>query len=130
MENKKSAKPLKFLIAEDEGDICLLLNIMLKKDDIDIEHVNTLAKASSFLNNEHADVVILDNRMPDGLGIDYLTELKKNHPETKVIMMTANTTDEDKNKAMANGADIFLSKPFTKDQIKMALNKLVQYDMA
>ncbi len=125
-----SKKNIKILIAEDEGDISLLLNIMLKKDDINIEHVNTLAKVTLFLRSQVADVVILDNRMPDGMGIDYLTELKNNYPETKVIMMTASTTEEDKEKAIANGADIFLSKPFTKDEIKMALNKLVQYDMA
>ena len=49
MDNKTTeTKNMNILIIEDEGDISLILNLMLKKGDIEIEHVTTLAKAGAF----------------------------------------------------------------------------------
>lgn len=123
-------KGIKILIIEDEGDICFLLNIMLKKDDVDIEHVNTLAQATVFLSEETPDAVILDNRMPDGLGMDYIKEIKEKYPSVKILMITGNTASSDKEKALKNGADLFLAKPFTKEQMQTSLNSLLNYNFA
>ncbi len=117
-------KNLNILIVEDEGDICLILNLMLKKDDIEIEHVNTLAKADQFLKEQTPQVVILDNQLPDGLGIDHIKKIKSDYPAIKIIMITGNTEDADRDIALQNGADIFLAKPFTKEQIQSSLASL------
>lgn len=118
------SKTVNILIVEDEGDICLILNLMLKKDDIEIEHVNTLAKADIFLKEQTPQIVILDNQLPDGLGIDHINKIKTEYPAIKIIMITGNAADTDKETALQNGADIFLAKPFTKEQIQSALNSL------
>lgn len=123
-------KGIKILIIEDEGDICFLLNIMLKKDDVDIEHVNTLAQAGVFLSEETPDAVILDNRMPDGLGMDYIKEIKEKYPSVKILMITGNTSSSDKEKALSNGADLFLGKPFTKDEMRTSLEGLLNFSFA
>jgi two-component system OmpR family response regulator len=121
-------KGIKILIIEDEGDICFLLNIMLKKDDVEISHANTLAQASVFLNEEIPDAVILDNRMPDGLGMDYIREIKEKYPSVKILMITGNTSSADEEKALSNGADLFLGKPFTKKQMQTSLEGLLNYN--
>ncbi len=118
------SKTVNILIVEDEGDICLILNLMLKKDDVEIEHVNTLAKADIFLKEQTPQIIIIDNQLPDGLGIEHIKNIKSNYPSIKIIMITGNTEGADKETALANGADIFLAKPFTKEQIQTALASL------
>ena len=130
MKPTAANKEIKIFIIEDEGDICFLLNIMLKKDDVEITHANTLAQASVLLSEEQPDVVILDNRMPDGLGMDYIKEIKAKYPSVKILMITGNTSSADEEKALSNGADLFLGKPFTKNQMQTSLEGLLNYNFA
>ena len=120
-------KTMNILIIEDEGDISLILNLMLKKDDIEIDHVTTLANAGTFLKKQKTDIVIMDNQLPDGLGMDYIATIKADYPGTKIIMITGNTNITDKETALQNGAEVFLPKPFTKDQIIKALESIANY---
>ena len=122
-----NTKTMNILIIEDEGDISLILNLMLKKDDIEIDHVTTLANAGTFLKKQKTDIVIMDNQLPDGLGMNYIATIKADYPGTKIIMITGNTNITDKETALQNGADVFLPKPFTKDQIIKALESIANY---
>ena len=125
MDNKTTeTKNMNILIIEDEGDISLILNLMLKKGDVEIEHVTTLAKADEFLKEQKTDIVIIDNQLPDGLGMDYIKTIKDDYPTLKIIMITGNTEITDKETALQNGADVFLAKPFTKEQIQAAIESV------
>ena len=125
MDNKTTeTKNMNILIIEDEGDISLILNLMLKKGDVEIEHVTTLAKADEFLKEQKTDIVIIDNQLPDGLGMDYIKTIKDDYPTLKIIMITGNTDITDRETALQNGADIFLAKPFTKEQIQAAIESV------
>lgn len=118
------ASPKKVLIVEDEGDLCLLLNILLEGKDMEVEHVQSLAKAEEYLLQEEPALVLLDNRLPDGFGIDFISFIKKQHPSTKVIMITgvdAAASDV----AIENGADIFLKKPFTKAELYKSVSDVL-----
>jgi len=128
MDNKTfNSQKMNILIIEDEGDISLILNLMLKKEDIEIEHVTTLANAATFLKEQSPDIVIIDNQLPDGLGLEYIKEIKNSYPLIKIIMITGNTDTTDKATALQNGADIFLAKPFTKEQIQKSLENIAGY---
>ena len=114
----------KVLIIEDEGDMCLLINILLSGRGIEMDHVPTLAAAESYLQQTEPTVVILDNRLPDGLGLDFIPFIKKTYPAVKVIMISGfDKAAEDV--ALENGADIYLGKPFTREQLFAAVEKLV-----
>ena len=131
MDNKTfNSQKMNILIIEDEGDISLILNLMLKKEDIEIEHVTTLANAVTFLKEQSPDIVIIDNQLPDGLGLEYIKEIKSNYPLIKIIMITGNTDTTDKATALQNGADIFLAKPFTKEQIQAAIENVSSLKIA
>jgi len=128
MDNKTfNSQKMNILIIEDEGDISLILNLMLKKEDVEIEHVTTLANAATFLKGQSPDIVIIDNQLPDGLGLEYIKEIKSSYPLIKIIMITGNTDTTDKATALQNGADIFLAKPFTKEQIQKSLENIAGY---
>jgi DNA-binding response OmpR family regulator len=120
----ESTKQKKVLIVEDEGDMCLLINILLSGNDIELDHVQTLGKAEDYLQQTQPSVVILDNKLPDGFGVDMIPFLKKEHPSIKIIMISGfDKAAEDV--ALENGADIYLAKPFTREQLFGAVEKLV-----
>ncbi len=123
-------KDMKILIVEDEGDICFLLNLMLKNDNIDIEHVNTIAQTKIFLKEERPDIVIMDNKLPDGHGMDLIAGIKADLPGTKIIMISGSSGPADKEKALKNGADQFIGKPFSKEQMQKALSELTEYSFS
>lgn len=117
----------KVLIIEDEGDICYLLESVLKPKNLQIEHVNSLSQASIYLKEEVPDLIFLDNHLPDGLGVNFIETIKRDNPSIKIIMITAHDAASDKRKALNKGADIFLSKPFTRNQVYQAVDKLLNY---
>ena len=106
----------KILIIEDEGEMCLVLNILLSEEDFELEHVKSLTAADAYLVENKPSLIILDNKLPDGYGIDYISYLKKKYPSIKIIMITGYDASA-KDVAIENGADIFLEKPFTKQQL-------------
>ena len=70
----------KVLIVEDEGDMCLLLNIILTDEDTQLDHVKSLATAATYLQSHRPDLVLLDNKLPDGFGVDFIKIVKKLSP--------------------------------------------------
>ena len=114
----------KILIIEDEGEMCLVLNILLSKEDIELEHVKNILAAEEYLAEELPSLIILDNKLPDGYGVDYISHLKKRYPSIKIIMITGFDASV-KDVAMENGADLFLEKPFTKQEFLTAIKSLL-----
>ena len=122
LQNQTKVK--KVLIVEDEGDMCLLLNIMLNGEDMELDHVKDLAAATEYLAKEQPTVVILDNKLPDGFGVDFISFIKKNYPHIRIIMISG-FDGSVQDVALDSGADIFLEKPFTKDKLFSSLKELM-----
>jgi DNA-binding NtrC family response regulator len=122
LEGKKTKK---VLIVEDEGDMCLLLNIMLTGKNMELDHVKKLSSAEEYLQNEQPAVVILDNKLPDGFGIDFISHIKTNYPSVRIIMISGYDGSA-KDVALENGADMFLEKPFTKNQLYDAIVEMMK----
>ena len=117
----KTAK--KVLVVEDEGEIGLLLNIILNEKDFELDYVSNLLSADEYLQKEEPSVIILDNKLPDGFGVDFISYIKKKYSDIKIIMISGFASAKDV--ALANGADMFFEKPFSKDELNKSLNKLV-----
>jgi DNA-binding response OmpR family regulator len=125
MPNTLEKQPVKkVLIVEDEGDMCLLLNILLNGKDMELDHVKNLTAAEEYLVKEQPTVIILDNNLPDGFGVDFVSFIKKKYPAIKIIMISGFDTSV-KDVALDNGADVFLEKPFTKDQLYNSIKQLM-----
>jgi len=118
---KKTVK--KVLVIEDEGEIGLLLNIILNENDFELDYVKDLSSADEYLQKEQPSVIILDNKLPDGFGVDFISYIKKKYTAIKIIMISGFSSARDV--ALANGADMFFEKPFSKDELNNSLNKLV-----
>jgi DNA-binding response OmpR family regulator len=124
MPNTTLPKARKVLIIEDEGDMCLLLNILLNGKEMELDHVKNLSDAADYLEKEQPSVVILDNKLPDGLGVDFISYLKQKYPAIKIIMISGFDSSA-KDVAMENGADIYLEKPFSRDQLYLSIKGLM-----
>jgi len=114
----------KVLVVEDEGEMCLLLNLLLDGNEMRLEHVNNLIDADEYLKKEQPSIVILDNKLPDGFGIDFISFIKKNYPSIKIMMISGFDASA-KDVALENGADFFLEKPFTRDQLYKSIRMLL-----
>ena len=121
----EAKKAKKVLIIEDEGDMCLLLNIMLNGKEMELDHVKKLSAAEDYLQKEQPSVVILDHNLPDGFGIDFITHIKAKYPNIRIIMISGYDGSA-KDVALENGADIFLEKPFTKNQLYESIVELMK----
>jgi len=122
-----NTKEKKVLIIEDEGDMCLLLNLILDGEDFELDHVQTLLAADEYLQKESPAIIILDNKLPDGFGIDFITYIKQKYPAIKIIMISGFDAAA-KDVALENGADIYLEKPFTRAQIYQSIETLLKPD--
>ena len=119
-----NTKEKKVLIIEDEGDMCLLLNLILDGEDFELDHVQSLLAADEYLQKESPAIIILDNKLPDGFGIDFITYIKQKYPTIKIIMISGYDAAA-KDVALENGADIYLEKPFTRAQIYQSIETLL-----
>ncbi len=115
----------KILIVDDEDIIRDSLSNFLSDKGYIIKTADTLVRAKTELESESFDLILLDLKLPDGLGTDLLDFLSKEKKKPLVIMMTAYGTIGDAVKAIKKGAFDFIEKPFrTKDIdiiIKLAL---------
>ncbi len=113
------------LIIDDEVDICYLLKSVLRFNNIEADYVTSLAEAQKALQESVSPpFIFLDNHLSDGLGIDYIRQIKEQHPASKIIMITAHDTASDREKAYQEGVDFFIGKPFTKDTILQTIEKI------
>ena len=119
-ENKTAKK---VLVVEDEGEMCLLLNMILNEKDFELDYVSNLSSADEYLQKEEPSVIILDNKLPDGFGVDFISYIKKKYSSIKIIMISGFASAKDV--ALENGADMFFEKPFSKVEFNKSINKLV-----
>lgn len=116
-------KATKVLVVEDEGEMGLLLDIILNEGEFELDYVNNLLSADEYLQKQQPSVIILDNKLPDGFGVDFISYIKKKYPSIKIIMISGFGSARDV--AMENGADMFFEKPFSKNDFYDSINKLV-----
>ncbi len=119
---------VKILIVDDEVDICYFLSRNLAKRDFNVSYVHTLGDAETQLQQEKPAIVLLDNHLPDGFGINYVTKIKSKYPDVKIIMITAHDSPQDRSKAYSNGIDFFLSKPFTITEVNKIIDVLIEQE--
>ena len=103
MEDQRS-----LLIVDDEEDVCLLLKRSFLREFKTVESANLLEEAVQMAERLRPDVLLLDNNLPDGLGLNFVEKFKSINPEMYVILFSAMDLHRE---AIVAGADVFLGKP-------------------
>ena len=100
------------LIVDDEPKICSLLSSFFEAHGFRTRTAHSGAEAIQTLHAEVPDYMILDLRMPGMSGLDVLRLAKKEHPELRVVMVTASDNLEMAKQAVELGASHYVTKPF------------------
>lgn len=116
---------MKILIIEDDPMVAMIHKEYFKRKEIsnDLNHVSTIEEAKEFLANSDIDLIVLDNYLADGQGIEFLPELK-GYP---IIMITAANDVQTVEAALTNGVVDYLVKPFTYERFSQAIDKVQDY---
>jgi len=115
----------KVLIVDDEKDLRLLLKSVLEDDYAVTEVHNGAALLKSF-SQDAPDVILLDLKLPDANGLTLLPQIKKNWPDTEVIVLTGQATFEAAVQATKSGAYHFINKPFDTQTLLVTIDRAIE----
>lgn len=113
----------KLLIVDDEQSYRQLLTLVFEGDGHQIRTAMNGREALALLEQEPAEVIITDVRMPDMDGITLLRNARELHPDIGVVLMTAFATVDTAREAFKLGADDFIQKPFDVEELKIIVKK-------
>ena len=116
----------KILIVDDEQSYRQLLSLVFEGDGHHIRTAKNGKEAVELLNDDPAEIVISDVRMPDMDGIALLREAREVFPDVGVILMTAFATVDTAREAFILGADDFIQKPFDVEELKLIVKKTLE----
>ena len=118
--------PRKVLIVDDEKAIRWSLGEAFRDQGYEVEEAENGKKCIKLFQNDPADIVILDLKLPDTDGIEVLKKLKAEDKDVPVIMMTAYGEVETAVEALKGGAYDFLLKPFQLEKMKIAIKNALE----
>jgi CheY-like chemotaxis protein len=102
----------KILVVDDDKLICWALEKEISSLNLSTHSVETGAEALSELRSHSYDLVLLDIHLPDSDGIELLREIERISPNAKIIIMSCDASEGNRQRAFAGGALQFLEKPF------------------
>ena len=117
----------KVMLVEDEESVRLLLRLTLEVGSIEIVEAPDGDSAVETCLAELPDVVFLDWALPGRSGVEVCRELRR-QPETEdtpIIMLTARAGEEQRREGLEAGADDYISKPFSPEQLLEKLRELL-----
>ncbi|MCP4706281.1 MAG: sigma-54-dependent Fis family transcriptional regulator [candidate division Zixibacteria bacterium] len=131
MAGKKMRKPINkssILVVDDAPDTLEIVKRNLTSHGYEVFTANSVDNAIEFLDINSVDLVITDLRMPKVSGLDLVRHVRANMKDTEIIMITGYATIDGAVKAIKIGAEEYLSKPFTDEEllnaVQCAINKL------
>ncbi len=86
--------------------------------------VHSLHEAENCLAHSKPNVIFLDNCFPDGIGVNFISNIKSTGDDIQIIMMTSDPSAWIKEKAMEEGAHYFIEKPFSRTTIDQVLDQM------
>lgn len=126
VDEDESFEDLRILAAEDNLINQKVVTKIVERLNIKIDVVNNGLEALERVSASDYDIVFMDMEMPEMDGIESTIRIRKlenRDLKPRIIAMTANTSEEDKEKCLAAGMDDFISKPITLDDIRQLVRK-------
>lgn len=121
MSSRKGA----ILIVDDEKEILASLEELLKTEGYQTRTASTAEEGLKKFAQEPFDLVLLDISLPDSNGIEILRSIKKDSPETSVIMITAYDSSQVAFQASREGAESYITKPWDNGKLLLEIRNLL-----
>ena len=119
--------PNTILIVDDDRSVTGALDVILTEAGYETLTTHSLVQAKSILSSRSFDLVLTDLRLNDGTGIELITHIKEQTPDSEVILMTAFGSIEVTIEAIKRGAYYYLEKPFPPDRLLALVERALQF---
>jgi DNA-binding response OmpR family regulator len=106
------------LVADDDADILSLVRLRLERSGYTVVSARNGAEALALALDRSPDLAILDVSMPELTGIEVTRRLREEHRTMPVILLTARARDVDVADGAAAGADVYVTKPFSPQELE------------
>lgn len=117
---------MRVLLVEDEPEMASAISAALRKYDMVVDHVSTLAEAAEAMNPSVHGAVLLDRQLPDGDGLSLIPLLRGKGVDAPVIVLTAHGELADRIAGLDTGADDYLAKPFAVEELLARLRAVLR----
>ncbi len=118
----------KILVVDDELDmLALLAMIISEKTEHKVTTTNNPLEAVQFVKEKEYDLIISDLKMPGMDGIELIAEIKKIDQYIPILVITAYSSIESAEDAINKGAYDYITKPFRKEQILIAIDRALEW---
>ena len=109
------------LVVEDDPAVAALITFTLQLAGWKYHVENSLSAAANWLSLRSPRLILLDYMLPDGTGLWFLSQIRNDSrfPHLPVIMLTARSIQEDKRACFDAGADDYVTKPFSPNELKL-----------
>jgi DNA-binding NtrC family response regulator len=121
-----TAENRRILIIDDERPILLTLDALLGRHGYQVETAATASYGLRMLKSNSPAVILLDLQLPDADGLQTLEQIKRDHPETQVIILTAHDSLNNAIESIKRGAYHFISKPYAPEELLSLIEKALE----
>ena len=111
------------LIIDDDVDFCSLVCMVVKKEGFEANCAYRLTDAPILIDSLNPDMILLDNNLPDGTGIQFFMDNKELFTNRRVFMVTADPSEALKGIAIEHGVEFFYSKPLMLAEFQKLLHQ-------
>ena len=118
--------PRRVLIVDDEPNIVTALEFLLRRSGYDVQLATNGAEALQQVDAYRPDLVLLDVMMPVKSGYEVCQALRE-RPDlahVKIVMLSAKGSEAEVNKGLSLGADLYITKPFSTQELVAAIDRL------
>jgi DNA-binding response OmpR family regulator len=117
----------KILIADDEPNILISLEYLMKREGYDVSVARNGLEALEALRRERPALVLLDVMMPSKTGFEVCQDVRADDElkDTLILMLTAKGRDTDVAKGLALGANDYITKPFSTKELVQKVRELL-----
>jgi DNA-binding response OmpR family regulator len=117
----------RILIVDDEPNIVLALELLMKKEGFEVHTADDGEKALNAVRELRPDLVLLDIMMPklDGYEVCQRIRADESLKNVRIMMLTAKGREVEKEKGMALGVDSYITKPFSTREVVLKVKELL-----
>lgn len=117
---------MRILLVEDEENIRNVVKLNLEMEEYEVVATDNGKEAIKYFNEQHFDLIILDVMLPEVDGFQICEQIRLTNMEVPVIFLTAKDTAADRIAGLKRGADDYLTKPFSLEELLLRVQNLIR----
>ena len=119
---------MKVLVVEDEKKVARFIKRGLEQEGYAVDIAQDGAEGEQYIGIDNYDIIVLDIMLPRKSGLDVLKDLKQRNVKSRILLLTARDSVEDRVTGLNLGADDYLTKPFAFEELLARIRALTRRD--